>query len=621
MIFDLQADSQNISIYGRFEADYTLGCYPLKVVITETDTFPSETVRQYDFEGDGVFVGFEPAEEISFIYTQPGSYHIVQIINVDIVPKTDTLFLEVYPAVNPDFMVFTCENNGAKIEIENDQYQQYRIFYSPVDSITVNKGQEVPSYNYTAGTHTVSVKGLFIDGKDNCGTSSENFTTIQNLISPTLNSVSLINKNPLQGAIYLSYELAADVIYRLEMAEDFPMGFNVIDILPDNSTNFTLSSVDTENALPIFRISAFDACQDKSIYSDTLSTIRIEATAENNRNRINWEVYPVKFDRFEIFKDNISEMVMMSKNQREYIDDEVVCFTEYCYSIVFTNRSGARSYSDTICVEAFKIYYPPPIKNTTASVKDNQVELEWDPPDPIIPNAYFVQKLIDDNVYSTLDTVIVNAFRDLESDPSSASFCYRISYLDECRNRSNLGDLACSVYLNLEDNRFLSWNDYLGWRSGVKQYILEVYNEDGTIEEEINLGSGNNYEIPDFLKLQIVEYRIRVESNDDPSLFAYSNFVIKRIESVLWMPNAFTPNGDGLNDSFKPEGTLMQEFNMKIYNREGNLLFETEDQENGWDGIYDGKKMPFNTYIYKVEAVDNVGKSYNKTGKLLLLRE
>jgi gliding motility-associated-like protein len=155
----------------------------------------------------------------------------------------------------------------------------------------------------------------------------------------------------------------------------------------------------------------------------------------------------------------------------------------------------------------------------------------------------------------------------------------------------------------------------------VKQYILEVYQEDGTLEEEINMGTGNSYEIIDYVRQQVVRYRVRVESNDDPSLISYSNVVTKEIESVLWFPNAFTPNGDGLNDAFKPEGTLMQEFKMKIYNRAGNLLFETDDQESGWDGFYEGKEMPFNTYIYKIEAVDNIGKSFNQTGKVLLIRE
>jgi gliding motility-associated-like protein len=405
------------------------------------------------------------------------------------------------------------------------------------------------------------------------------------------------------------------------MAEDFPGGFKEVNLLPGNSNGFTLDSVDTENSLPILRIAAFDACQNKSVYSDTLSVVKMSGVAENNRNRISWEVYPINFDQYEIFRDQVSIGVIASPNQREYIDEEVVCFTEYCYSLVYTSRNGGKSYSDTVCVEAVKIYFPPPIRNTTVSVTDSLSELSWSPPETVIPEAYFIQKLIEENVYATLDTVDVNHYLDSDSDPGAGSVCYRISYLDECRNRSNLGDLACSVFLLLEDNRILSWNDYTGWQNGVKQYVIEVYDEDGKLQEEINMGTSNYYEIPDFLKLQLVQYRVRAESNDEPSLVLFSNWAIKRIESVIWMPNAFTPDGDGLNDFFKPEGTLMQEFNMKIYNREGNLLFETEDQESGWDGRYDGDEMPLNTYIYRIEAVDNEGKSFRKTGKLLLIRE
>jgi gliding motility-associated-like protein len=313
--------------------------------------------------------------------------------------------------------------------------------------------------------------------------------------------------------------------------------------------------------------------------------------------------------------------VFANENQREYIDEEVECFTEYCYSVVFINQNGAQSYSDTVCMEGIKIYFPPPVRNTTVSVNDNQIEMDWTPPELQLIQSYFIQKRIEDNVYATLDTVTVNQYVDLTADVDSEINCYRISYLDECSNRSNLGILSCSVYLTLEENRVLEWNDYLGWQNGVKHYIIEVYQENGTLEEEINMGTSNTYEIQDYIRQQIVNYRIRVESNDDPPLISYSNIVTKEIESVLWIPNAFTPNGDGLNDFFKPEGTLMQQFNMKIFNRAGNLLFETGDQESGWDGLYNGKEMPFNTYIYDIEAIDNRGKSFNQTGKVLLMRE
>jgi gliding motility-associated-like protein len=609
------------SVYGRFEADFTAGCSPLKVVITETDTFSTETVRQYDFEGDGVLKGFEPEDEVSYTYAQPGTYAIVQVINVDIVPKSDTLFVEVYSATEPEFTILTCENNGARIEIEPDQYQQYRIFYTPADSVTINRGEEIPDYTYPAGTHTVTVEGLFTNGRNNCGRASKNFTTIQNLIPATLEELRLINRDPVAGALSVSYTLSPNVIYRLEKTKDFPAGFEVAEMFSDNSSSYILRDIDTENSLPIIRITAFDACQGKTIPSDTLSAIRIDAVAENNRNRINWDVFPLKFTRYELFRDNFQETAISAENRREYIDNDVACFNKYCYSIVYTNANGAKSYSDTACVTAISIYFPPAIRNTTVSVNDQAVDLAWTPPGAAVPVSYFIQKRLEENIYATLDTVVVTQYTDAAAEAGYGSRCYRVSYLDECRNRSNLGDLACSVYLVLNDDQSLTWNDYSGWRSGVKQYILEVSEEDGTLIEEIQLGTGNFYVPTGYDKQQKIQYRIRAESNDDPVFISFSNILIREIEPFLMMPNAFTPNGDGLNDIYKPEGTPMQDFSMKIFNRSGYLLFETDDQEAGWDGIYDGEEMPLNTYIYIIEAVDNTGKTYKQTGKLLLIRE
>ena len=68
------------------------------------------------------------------------------------------------------------------------------------------------------------------------------------------------------------------------------------------------------------------------------------------------------------------------------------------------------------------------------------------------------------------------------------------------------------------------------------------------------------------------------------AMISYSNFVIQQVESVLWLPNSFTPNGDGLNDFFKPEGTQMREFQMRIFTRYGDLIYTTEEQNLGWEG-------------------------------------
>lgn len=80
----------------------------------------------------------------------------------------------------------------------------------------------------------------------------------------------------------------------------------------------------------------------------------------------------------------------------------------------------------------------------------------------------------------------------------------------------------------------------------------------------------------------------------------------------FYLPNAFTPNGDGVNDEFK---VILQahrdeiDFNMWIYDRNGKLLFESNDFDRAWDGYYKGKLCHSGVYICKVKIVD---KRYNE---------
>jgi gliding motility-associated-like protein len=66
-----------------------------------------------------------------------------------------------------------------------------------------------------------------------------------------------------------------------------------------------------------------------------------------------------------------------------------------------------------------------------------------------------------------------------------------------------------------------------------------------------------------------------------------------------YTPTAFTPNGDGLNDFFRAipvEVTEIEYF--RIFNRYGQLLFQTNKWLKGWDGTYQGKKQPMGTYVW-----------------------
>ncbi len=88
-----------------------------------------------------------------------------------------------------------------------------------------------------------------------------------------------------------------------------------------------------------------------------------------------------------------------------------------------------------------------------------------------------------------------------------------------------------------------------------------------------------------------------------------------------WIPNAFTPNGDGLNDVFKPVIEGVTNYNFMIFNRWGELIFSTNDIYSGWDGTYKGSKCQEDVYVWKIEFRNEVSKSREKyIGRVTLVR-
>ncbi len=89
----------------------------------------------------------------------------------------------------------------------------------------------------------------------------------------------------------------------------------------------------------------------------------------------------------------------------------------------------------------------------------------------------------------------------------------------------------------------------------------------------------------------------------------------KDCNKPIWIPNSFTPNGDGLNDIFKPVTLAeLENYTMLIFNRWGQQIFESKDINKGWDGKYKGKLVEFGVYTYKIEATEKLSgekKVYN----------
>jgi gliding motility-associated-like protein len=73
--------------------------------------------------------------------------------------------------------------------------------------------------------------------------------------------------------------------------------------------------------------------------------------------------------------------------------------------------------------------------------------------------------------------------------------------------------------------------------------------------------------------------------------------------SYYHIPSAFSPNGDNLNDVFKPTLKNYQDYSMVIYNRWGEELYRSENPDMGWDGIYQGKEVSNGVYMYSIRFI------------------
>lgn len=91
-------------------------------------------------------------------------------------------------------------------------------------------------------------------------------------------------------------------------------------------------------------------------------------------------------------------------------------------------------------------------------------------------------------------------------------------------------------------------------------------------------------------------------------------------EPEVYLPTAFSPNGDGINEELKLYGNNVTALNMAIYDRWGNAVFETTDKNNGWDGTYKGAEVQHGVYVYYYEATCIDQQRIFRKGNVTLLK-
>jgi gliding motility-associated-like protein len=118
--------------------------------------------------------------------------------------------------------------------------------------------------------------------------------------------------------------------------------------------------------------------------------------------------------------------------------------------------------------------------------------------------------------------------------------------------------------------------------------------------------------------IETTTYTVETKNN----CFDFSEeFLVNVIRDFyLEAPSAFTPNGDSNNDIFRFEGSNIANFDLKIFNRWGDIVFSTNDINQGWDGTVNGHSQNIDTYKYLVVAETTHGYKFEKKGEFLLLK-
>ena len=92
------------------------------------------------------------------------------------------------------------------------------------------------------------------------------------------------------------------------------------------------------------------------------------------------------------------------------------------------------------------------------------------------------------------------------------------------------------------------------------------------------------------------------------------------LTGTLFIPNAFTPNGDGYNDGFGAWASELSTFELLLFDRWGELIWSTTTLDDRWDGTCKGVQSPIGVYVWKVRAVELSGRERHAIGHVSLLR-
>lgn len=625
---------------GDFKVDKPRVCVGNPVTIIDVPASLSNV--GYDFQYDGK----SPIEKVildaknrSFTYARPGSYTILQGGSSNAV---GTIFCQTITVLPLDPITFTLKScSGQKVVVTPDvstlgQYDIYQIDWKDGNSpeeLSRAAMEANPEHIYTNNniiSPRITVVGVYRTGSSELCSSPappQTVTLVPAGTKPAIITLKTVSDN----TITLQFQTSLGSEVQLYQKRN-----GVYTDTGQKGTSAGTFTVQTDaKQVQCFQVAAQDACSNAGLRSDEVCSLVLDVKAANKKNNLSWQPYAgvTTGGQFRYYRINRNGApiggTVTNQNATTYTDDNaIVCGTQYCYSLVATiagSTAQTEVTSASVCVTGVNADVPDQVNNVVVSVDNNhpKVVAALSVPASGTSSSYTLVVGRADGLsgsYTPIGTVLNDGtFVDQDANASAGSYCYQITYQGVCGLTLPPSKPVCSVFLAQTAPTSINWTGESPFVPGpVTSYTLEITNSSGGIVQKAQLGTSTRYDLnpndPDALT-----YTYRIGANSDGKI-SYSNFVTISRDAKIVVPDAFTPNGDRMNDEFLPKGITVDRFLMNIYSRWGDVLYSTTDKTKGWDGQINGAPAVTGQYMYRIEVEDLNGQKTVRTGAVLLIR-
>lgn len=649
------SDTDTVVVYrtpiAGFTADTLYGCEPLTVKFK--DTSKSSIARQWDFNNDGIV----DDSVINPVYSfNAGKYSVkLTAINAaackDVVIKTD--LIDVNPLPKVDFEVsdsIICVKEQVSFTDKSTSpagIVKWLWKFDEPNTATDTSSEQNPSFSYyTAGYRNISLTVWDLKGCSQTKTFKAVF--VEDSLAPVntaLRYVTVVDSE----VIAVSWDksnISDFQEYKLRRSGNPDVLVYSSDKINVNGFVESGTGINANSQSYCYDIQTTDRCGNISDRSISHCTIFLQANPSGwASNKLDWTPYigwaSVKqYNIYRFEQGQIPVKIATVPGQELTYLDTGLCNLDYYYYIEAINAANTNIISQSnkdVSKPNYQLQDSPIRLNYTTVKDDNSLEINWNTGNQPNIRQYLVDKNDPDkglleNYLTTQNT----SFTDNNVSPSLQSYTYRVKVEDKCGNISMLSNPGKSVLLQnyvQDDKVFLFWTRYQTWPEGIKNYIVQVRRRDKQFDTVAVVNSNDSFYIADTSFSQIDTaycFRVIAVSAAQPADFSVSNISCALLPSRLYLPNAFTPNGEGntKNEIWKPAalsiynktGKDIIEYNLRIYDRWGSLVFETSDLNEGWDGKQNGKRLPEGVYIYMIKAEGIDKTSFNLKGNITLLR-